>query len=231
MVGGRYRDVINGRGNGRITDVMHGPGVQWRPTTHPDMTMPYYGRSRPVTPTRLPMLQRSLAALVLASVLGACALHMDRLVPPSASSFDAALLGTWISEKGDTAVVTRRGANEYDILFVEKGEPLALRASRGEVAGHTVLELRLAASDDIEGWPTAKMLLVVRVHGDSVTTQIISKAALRAALGSEQGARFFEQDESVILAGDRQEMHAILERHLGTAGMLEPAQAWRRAPR
>ena len=54
---------------------------------------------------------------------------MDRIVPPSASVFDERLLGTWVSEKGERAVVTRRGAAEYDIAFTEKGERIALRAA------------------------------------------------------------------------------------------------------
>ena len=175
------------------------------------------------------------SAALLICVFAACENHvylLDSLVPDDAYTFDPALAGSWVSDGPEHAVVTLVTADRdsfYRVQHTSKdGKVTSLYAGRAQLGEHTVLELRQAGA--VEGdWPATGVLLVVKLHGEELTTSYLGRDSLRVALtrGDIQLSSL-QRENDIILTDSTSRLVSGLTQFLRRPGVLAGTQVWRR---
>jgi len=183
------------------------------------------------------MLRPICSAALLVCALGACENHVyivDAVVPDDAYAFDPALVGSWVSDGAERAVVTAHSysATRDSFYLVQHtkrdGKVTRLIAARAQLGEQVVLELRQADYVETQ-WPSTGMLLVVSVDGDTLTMSYLGRDSLRVALArGDIRLSSLEQDDDVILTDSTSRLGPALTHYLRRPGVLGEAQVWRR---
>ena len=180
------------------------------------------------------MTWRIAAAVIPALFLGACVYQVDSAIPDGQSSFDPALIGTWVAGS-DTAVVSAGRDGAYDIEYTnDDGESVRLKARAGRLGQRTIIEVvPLLTGDETGDWPVGRLLLVVSVNGAEARTQLINAGAMRAAVARDPAALpHIRRGEDVILTAPTAQLVPALRAFIERPGTLDDGTTWRRvAPR
>ena len=186
------------------------------------------------------------AALALVLSTCACVLSVDEVVPASRATFDARLVGSWISaDSTETAVIARGDSGAYAIDYtkrastgggvVEDGKTGHFEARLGTLGAHQVLDV----------WPTPRdheipsaydgafiaghILLVLDIRADSFVTRALEPDTLFKALRAGRiRAPYSGSKDQVILRGSTQQVRALLVPYLAQAGVLTEANVFHR---
>ena len=178
------------------------------------------------------MTWRIAAAVAPSLMLGACVYHLDTAIPEGQSKFESRLVGTWIAE-GDTAIVTARSGSAYRIEYRnDEGDRVTFHGLLGSLGDRTVLEVvPLLAGTDSDEWPTGRLLFVVTIAADQLTTQALSVGAMRAAAAKEPAAiPHLMRGDEIILTAPGPQLITTLRAQLDRPGALDAASVWRRSP-
>lgn len=174
--------------------------------------------------------------LCMVAALSACVLTVEPVVPESAATFDARLLGAWQQDdEPDRAVISRAEGNAYAIKYTSDNHVGQFEGRLGRLGARMVLDVwpvprdgGIAQSYDGLLLP-GHSLLVLDIGTDEVRTNPLDHDALVAALAAGQvGLAHGETKTQLILHGTTEQLRAALGPHLEHAGALAESLVWRR---
>ncbi|MEJ2185489.1 MAG: DUF4185 domain-containing protein [Gemmatimonadota bacterium] len=190
-------------------------------------------------------LRAALTAAAAAGGLSGCVVSIAPIVPPAQSIVVPGMEGTWLSEDGDRATVSRADSGIYTIEFVESdGRRERYLARAGRLAGRTVLDVWSAPAQHGPGgiareYPgtmiPGHLLLVLELSRGAPGTarlSVLERDSLAAALRS--GAvrvPFLDVADGPVLTADTDSLRAFLADYLDRPGALSEPDRWRRSDR
>lgn len=182
-------------------------------------------------------LLRGVGMACLVVVLSACVLSVEPVVPESAATFDARLLGAWqADDASDRAVVSRAAGNTYAIEYTSNHHVGRFEGRLGQLGARVVLDVWPVPRDGEIARPyddvllPVHFLLVLDIGADEVRTRTLDHAALLATLDAGQvGLAHGETRSKLVLHGNTEPLRAALGPYLEHPGALAEPALWRRA--
>ncbi len=178
-----------------------------------------------------------LACLLASIALTGCVLSIEPVVPESAATVDARLLGNWNEVEGSGQVaISVAGTNGYALAYTDSdGQVGRFEARLGRLGRYLVLDVRPAARDSGRRAPEAgalirgHVLLTVEFAGDSARIALLQPDSLHAAVvGGALRLSQIANDDQLILTGTTDELWRGLGPYLARPGALDPQGVWRR---
>jgi hypothetical protein len=188
------------------------------------------------------------ATLTLALCSSACVVSVDEVVPATGATFDAALIGTWLSDDGKEAVITRGDSGSYDIAYTMRdttgpehldGKTGHFAARLGTLGAHRVLDVSPKPSrgqipDAYDGaFIPGHVILVLDLQPDELRFRVLEPDVLLKALraGTVRMAYVGNEDrikQQVVLKGSTRQLRTELAAYLGRKGALGDTEIFRR---
>ena len=191
-------------------------------------------------PNRQP--ERVAAIAALATLLTACVISIEPVIPASDSVYEPALIGTWVDDDGgETATIGDAGDGGYLIDYVDtEGKRGQFAGRLGWLGDRLLLEVTpvlpdAGASDGYEALILpARAQFVVAIEEGELRVQALDLDTVRDILRGDvtstphladaQGS-----DAEIVLTGTTTELRAWLSRSLHVPGALADSGVWRRA--
>jgi len=171
------------------------------------------------------------------SLLTACVLSIEPVIPESAGIADDRLLGTWKEvDGGDQVVISRTNSTAYSLTYTDsKGKVGWFDARLGRLGRHLLLDVRPAESNSARDVPEAgamirgHLLVAIDVAGDSARVALLQPDSLRGAIARES-VRLSHRigDDQLILTGTTDELRLGLTTYLDQGGSLDAPGTWLR---
>ncbi|HSM59951.1 MAG TPA: hypothetical protein VK849_04095 [Longimicrobiales bacterium] len=178
-------------------------------------------------------LGHELATLAATCLTAGCVYTLAPAIPPELARSNPALLGEWVNDEGDRAVVTAGEGGDYRVAYSDSdGEPVELCARLGELGGRTVLEVTRVCMSADDDWPVGRLQVFLELGEDRLTLALLDTDSARAALQS--GALLLphmtsmERNENVLLGGSSEEVAEALESYVARPGVMGSPDVWRR---
>jgi hypothetical protein len=180
---------------------------------------------------------RLSSVLVFCVVLTGCVLSNDAVVPESAATFDARLLGGWEEVGGsDRAVVSSARTNAYAIEYTDSdGQVGRFEARLGRLGTRLVLDVlpapRQAGSSPPEAGALIRghVLFDLQVGADTARVALLEQGALVAVLaGGASHLAHVTSGDQLILTDATDRLRVGLARYLDRAGPFGSPSVWHR---
>jgi len=177
---------------------------------------------------------RNLRLLVGGLVLTGCVVSVDAVVPASAATYDARLVGRWAEVDGKARAEVTRDSNGYAISYTDgEGKVGRYEAHLGRLGKRLVLDVTPASRET--GLPEAAMvirghvLFAIDIAADSLSLASIALDSLRAALvrGTVRLSYHIDHDQ-LILTGPTTALRGALTAYLERPGVLDDPGTFRR---
>jgi len=179
---------------------------------------------------------RNLRLLVGGLVLTGCVVSVDAVVPSSAATFDARLVGRWAEVDGKDRAVVTRDSNGYAISYTDgDGKVGRYEAHLGRLGKQLVLDVTPASRNSDAGVPEGAMLIrghvlfAIGIAADSVRVALLKTDSLRAALkGGTVRMAYGSDHDQLILTDPTTALRGALTAYLARPGVLDDPSTFRR---
>ena len=185
--------------------------------------------------------ERVAAIAALATLLTACVISIEPVIPESDSVFEPALIGTWVADDGgETATIGDAGDGGYLIDYVDaEGKRGQFAGRLGWLGDRLLLEVTpvlpdAGASDGYEALILpARAQFVVAIDEGELRAQALDVDSVRDMLRSDGPttphlANASGADADVVLTGTTTEIRTWLSHYLQVPGALADSGVWRR---